>query len=91
MQIWSVFQSLMLVFVEATAMNPSSNDSAHTARGGLARVATIRRMSEPDPVKRYTPQEAIAEVEELRRMFVARFGDPDAPIAKVVMIRRHGQ
>lgn len=62
-----------------------------TPNGGIARVVTIRRMSDPEPVKRYTPQEAIAEVEELRRMFVARFGDPDAPIAKVVIKRRHGQ
>ncbi len=62
-----------------------------TPNVGIARVITIRRMSEPEPIKRYTPQEAIAEVEELRRMFVTRFGDPDAPIAKVVIKRRHVQ
>lgn len=56
---------------------------------GIARVVTIRRVGEPEPIKRYTPQEAIAEVEELRRMFVTRFGEPDAPIAKVVNKRRH--
>lgn len=54
----------------------------------IAKVVTIRKMSEPEPIKRYTPQEAIAEVEELRRMFVTRFGDPDTPIAKVVIKRR---
>lgn len=59
--------------------------------GGIARVVSIRRIGEPEPIKRYTPQEAIAEVEELRRMFIARFGDPDAPIAKVVIRRRHEQ
>ena len=48
-------------------------------------------MGEPEPIKRYTPQEAVAELEELRRMFVTKFGDPDAPIAKVVIKRRHEQ
>lgn len=57
----------------------------------IARVVTIRKISDPEPIKRYTPQEAIAEVEELRRMFVSRFGDPDSPIAKVVIKRRRGQ
>lgn len=62
-----------------------------TPNRGIARVVTIRRMGEPEPIKRYTPQEAVAELEELRRMFVTKFGDPDAPIAKVVIKRRHEQ
>ncbi len=58
---------------------------------GIAKVVTIRKIGEPETLKRYTPQEAIAELEELRRMFVSKFGDPDAPIAKVVLKRRHAQ
>ena len=57
----------------------------------IEKVVTIRKMDDPEPIKRYTPAEAIAELEELRRMFVSKFGDPDAPIAKVVLKRRHAQ
>ena len=64
------------------------SSSISTPDRGIARVVTIRRISEPEPIKRYTPQEAVAEVEELRRIFVSRFGDPDIPIAKVVVKRR---
>lgn len=71
-------------------MNDSTNDPAFKTRA-LARVVTIRRMNEREPIKRYSPQEALAEVEELRRMFVTQFGDPDTPIAKVVIKRRHKQ
>jgi hypothetical protein len=70
-------------------MRKASNGSPPASSEGLARVVTIRKMSEPEPIKRYSPQEAIAELEELRRMFVGRFGDPDAPMAKVVLRRRH--
>ncbi len=70
-------------------MDQSLDESTPNRR--IAKVVTIRKISEPEPLTRYTPQEAIAEVEELRRMFVTRFGDPDAPIAKVVIKRRHEQ
>ncbi len=72
-------------------MNESLKNSMLSNRDGLVKVVTIRRMSEPEPIVRYIPQEAIAEVEELRRIFMGRFGDPDTPMAKVVIRRRHDQ
>ncbi len=67
----------------------AANKSQSNAENGIARVVTIRRIGDPEPIKRYTPQEAIAEVEELRRMFISKFGDPDAPMARVVTKRRY--
>ncbi|MGE0487666.1 MAG: hypothetical protein AB7S38_00475 [Vulcanimicrobiota bacterium] len=53
----------------------------------IKRVVHRRTQGDQEPLHRRTPQQAIAQLEELRRMFIARFGDPDQPMARVVTRR----
>ncbi len=55
----------------------------------VARIGRISDVESPAPV--LDPAESFAEVEELRRLFVSWTGDPDAPIAKTVQIRRQAR
>jgi len=52
-------------------------------------VVFKRKLSEETyvPLAR-TPQQSFAEVEQLRRMFLALTGDPDAPMVREVRKRR---
>lgn len=50
-------------------------------------VVVKRSVEAPEPHRRRTPAEAISELEELRRMFVDRFGDPDVPMERIVARR----
>ena len=51
-------------------------------------VVIKRPIEAPEPVRQRTPAEAISELEELRRMFIDRFGNPDDPMQRVVVRRK---
>ena len=51
-------------------------------------VVSKRSVKSPEPIRRRTPEEAISELEELRRMFTDRFGDPDVPMQRVMFRRK---
>ena len=54
----------------------------------IAPVCFKRRQDQPEPRASLSPQEALREVEELRRMFTDLTGDPDLPIVRVVQRRK---
>lgn len=86
----TIFQGLETIPTSNVTEGASVEQSSiiSTPDRGIARVITIRRIKEPEPIKQYTAQEVVSDVEELRRMFVFRFGDLDLPIPKVVVKRR---
>jgi hypothetical protein len=66
-------------------MEPSRVEALQVERQ-IECVARVLRLSELDEVPRVlSPAESFAEVEQLRRMFPAWTGDPDQPMAKVVV------
>ena len=50
-------------------------------------VVVRRSMEEREASTKRTPEQAIREVEELRRMMIDLHGDPDAPMERIVTRR----